>query len=228
MSEQTLEGTLSTRVTIDLCLACQAFWFDGYESLRLSPASVLALFRLIGEQAPRTPIALTETSRCPRCDATLVPAHDMQRSTRFQYLRCPAAHGRLITFFNFLREKDFIRPLSTAQIDALRESLQVVHCSNCGAPIDLAASPVCTHCGSPLSMIDMGQAQALVAALKDAEAHPKTVDPSLPLQLAAARQDVEASFAAFDQHPGWIQDVASAGLVGAGLSSIARWLKTHG
>jgi hypothetical protein len=225
MTEQTLEGRLSTPVAIDLCLPCQAFWFDGYESLRLAPGSVLRLFRLIGEQAPTKPVALAEASRCPRCQVQLVPAHDMQRHTRFQYLRCPLAHGRLITFFNFLREKDFIRPLSKSQIDELRRNVQMVNCSNCGAPVDLAAGSTCAHCGSPLSMLDMGQAQALVATLRDAEAAPRTVDPALPLHLEQARREVETAFAAFEQRPGWFDDVSSAGVVGAGLNAIARWLK---
>jgi hypothetical protein len=225
MTEQTLEGRLSTPVTIDLCLACQAFWFDGYESLRLAPGSVLKLFRLIGDQAPAKPVALAEASECPRCQTRLVPANDMQRHTRFQYLRCPLAHGRLITFFNFLREKDFIRPLSPQQIEELRRNVQVVNCSNCGGPVDLTAGSTCGHCGSPLSMLDMSQAQALVATLKEAEAHPRTVDPALPLQLEQAKREVESAFASFEQRPGWFDDVSTAGLVSAGLNSIARWLK---
>lgn len=225
MTEQELDGRLSTRVTIDLCLACQAFWFDGYESLRLSPGAVLMLFRLIGEQAPAKPSALADTSHCPRCQMRLVPAHDMQRNTRFQYLRCPVAHGRLITFFNFLREKDFIRPLSKEQIDALKRNVQVVNCSNCGAPVDLGAGSTCGHCGSPLSMLDMGLAQALISTLREADAQAKTVDPALPLQLAEATREVESAFASFEQRAGWFDDVSSAGLVSAGLSSIAAWLK---
>ena len=151
----------------------------------------------------------------------------MQRNTRFQYLRCPLAHGRLITFFNFLREKNFIRPLSQEQIDALRRNVEVVHCSNCGAPVDLAAGAPCGHCGSPLSMLDMRQAEGLVASLRDAEAQAatKTAGPALPLELERARREVESAFASFEQRPGWFDDVSSGGLVSAGLSSIARWLK---
>jgi hypothetical protein len=225
MTEHTLDGRLSAPVTIDLCLACQAFWFDGYESLRLSPGAVLTLFRLIGEQTPAKPAALAESSECPRCRTRLGPAHDMQRNTRFQYLRCPLAHGRLITFFNFLREKDFIRPLSKEQIDELRRNVQAVNCSNCGAPVDLAAGSICAHCGAPLSMLDMRQAQALVTTLRDADAHARTIDPALPLQLEQAKREVESAFASFEQRQGWFEDVSTAGLVGAGLSSIARWLK---
>src|SRR6187397_451066 len=87
MSEQTLDGQLGTNVKIDLCLSCQAFWFDGYESLKLTPASVLKLFRLIGEQPASKPAAMSDRSACPRCQMRLVPTHDMQRNTTFGYLR---------------------------------------------------------------------------------------------------------------------------------------------
>jgi hypothetical protein len=223
MTAMTLEAHQGRQVTIDLCHACQAFWFDGYESLQLAPASVLRLFRAIGEQG-RAAAALSDRSRCPRCGLRLVPTHDRQRQTAFEYLRCPQRHGRLISFFNFLREKDFIRPLSPAQIAELRQNVQTVNCSNCGAPVDLAAGAACAHCGSPLSMLDLGQAEALVARLQGATAPAaKEIDPALPFALEQARREVAAAFAEFEREPGWYQNVSSAGLVGAALGSIARW-----
>lgn len=225
MVEQALDGRTGQTLVVDLCRVCQAFWFDGYESLQLSPGSVLTLFRVIGEHMPSARMPLSDAAACPRCDATLVVTHDIQRNTRFQYRRCPKRCGRLITFFDFLREKDFIRPLSAEQIADLRRNVQVVNCSNCGAPVDLSAGTSCTHCGSPLSMLDMHQAQNLVATLREADHPHKAVDPTLPLQLEKARRDVEAAFASFDSDPDWFNRVSSAGLVGAGLSSIARWLQ---
>ena len=109
----------------------------------------------------------------------------MQRTTRFEYLRCPNGHGRLTSFFNFLREKDFIRPLTPQQIAHLRENLQSVNCSNCGAPVDLSKGATCEHCRSPLSMLDMRQAETLVAQLQQADNREKQgVDPALPLAEA--------------------------------------------
>jgi hypothetical protein len=225
MNTETLAGHLGTSVSIDLCLPCQALWFDTRESLKLSPGAVLKLFRLIGEHAlrPRAPAA--RDPACPRCSARLLMTHDQQRNTRFQYLRCPQDHGRLITFVEFLREKDFIRPLSAQQIEELRQSVQVVNCSNCGAPIDLTKSTSCAHCGSALSMLDMKQAGALVAELRESEQPARSIDPALPLELERARRDVEAAFASFERGSTWFDDVSRSGLVGAGLSSLARWLK---
>lgn len=225
MTALTLEGHNGRPVAIDLCHVCQAFWFDGYESLQLAPAAVLQLLRVVGERVGAAASPLAATSACPSCGLRLVPTTDQQRQTRFEYRRCPLHHGRLISFFNFLREKDFIRPLSRAQIDELRKNIQTVNCSNCGAPVDLAAGSACSHCGSPLSMLDMGQAEALVAKLREASG-PRTaaIDPALPLTLERARREVSTAFAAFEQESGWFDQASSAGLVGAALGSISRWL----
>ena len=224
MTELKLDGRLSVPVSLDLCLSCQAFWFDGYESLKLTPASVLKLFRLIGERPAAKPAVLSDRAACPRCRMRLAPTQDMQRNTRFEYLRCPAKHGRMTTFFNFLREKDFIRPLTPQQIEDLRRNVQNINCANCGASIDLAAGTDCAHCGSPLSMLDMRQAQELVDTLKDAGAA-KAVDPAWPMRAELARREAESSFALIDRSTGWAEHASSGSLVSAGLAAVAAWLK---
>jgi predicted amidophosphoribosyltransferase len=75
----------------------------------------------------------------------------------------------------------------------LRGQIQSVNCSNCGAPIDLAAGTVCTHCKSPLSMIDMKQPEQLLEQLRR-ESEPKPLDPDLALKLARARREIERLF----------------------------------
>jgi Zn-finger nucleic acid-binding protein len=227
MTPQTLEGHLGTSVTIDVCLPCQVFWFDSGESLKLSPAGVLALFRMIGEHPWTARPADASRPACPRCDVRLFLTHDQQRNTKFEYLRCPKGHGRLTTFMNFLREKNFIKPLSPQEVEQLRQGVQTVSCSNCGAPIDLATSSTCTHCGSALSMLDMKQAGALIAELR-AASPPKAINPALPLELERARREVDAAFASFECGPSWFEEVSSSGLVGAGLSALGRWLKQQG
>ncbi len=228
MTAQTLDGHLGTKVSIDVCLQCQVFWFDTQESLRLSPGAVLKLFRIIGERALHARPPASRLPACPRCHARLALTHDRQRNTPFQYLRCPNDHGRLISFVEFLREKDFIRPLSPQQIADLRDSVPVVNCSSCGAVVDLANSSACGHCGAPLSMLDLKQAGALVARLSEADDPDRPIDPTLPLRLEQARREVEASFARFEQGDTWLGDVSRGGLVGAGLSALARWLKDRG
>lgn len=227
MTAMTLDGHVGTTVAVDVCTSCQAFWFDQYESLQLSPGSTLKLFKLIGERSSSGKTSLSKVLRCPRCSARLLPTHDLQRATPFQYWRCDHEHGRFITFFDFLREKNFIRPLTEQQIQELRQNIQIINCSNCGAPIDLMKASACPHCGSAIAMLDLKQAEQMVAQLQRAS-EPRPVDPALPLELARARREVEASFASFEPGADWWRDASSSGLVEAGLSVVARWLKKSG
>jgi hypothetical protein len=148
----------------------------------------------------------------------------MQRTTRFQYRRCPSRHGRLTTFFDFLREKNFIRPLPAAELEELRRQVGAVNCSNCGGVIDLAKRSTCDHCGSPLSVLDTKQAERLVAELRNADRSGRPVDPTLPLQLAQARGELERSFAAFERSSGPELGARPSDLVVAGLRRFARWI----
>jgi DNA-directed RNA polymerase subunit RPC12/RpoP len=223
MTAITLEGHAGTSIVIDTCPACQAFWFDRHESLQLAPASTLKLFALIGEKKGARVAPLPAVMRCPRCSSRLLATNDLQRNTPFRYWRCDAGHGRFITFFDFLREKDFIRPLSPAQLQELRNNVQFVNCSNCGASIDLAKGSVCSHCGSPISMLDMKQAEAVVRQLQ-AASQPRPIDPALPIELARARMQAEAAFP-HGSGEVWWSDVSNAGLVQAGVKVVLRWLK---
>jgi hypothetical protein len=227
MTSMTLDGHLSVPIVIDLCRGCQAFWFDKYENLKLSPGSTLRLMKFIGEQVSPGNRTLANALRCPRCASSLLLTNDLQRSTRFTYWRCAKEHGRFIRFFEFLREKNFIRPLSPQQIAELKQNIQTVNCSNCGASIDLTRASSCMHCGSPISILDMKQPQRMLEQLQQAD-EPKPVDPALPLELARAKRDVEATFAGLESSPEWWSDTSSSDLVQAGLSAVARWLTKSG
>ncbi len=228
MQQEALPAHLDRTVAIDLCEPCQLFWFDAQESVRLTPAATLTLFRIIGERIARPVPSNRSIAKCPRCRARLRRTHDMQRNTRFEYLKCPHEHGRLTTFFDFLREKNFIRPLTPRQIDEIRRNLQSVNCSNCGGPVDLVNRTACAHCGTPLSMLDLQQAEALVDQLqradqREGERAAAPIDPALPLELARARREVEDAFAGI---PGtWFDTAASSDLIETGLKAVARWLK---
>ncbi|MGE3512673.1 MAG: zf-TFIIB domain-containing protein [Vicinamibacterales bacterium] len=219
----TLSGHSGRDVQIDICTACQLFWFDRHESLQLSPAGTLQLFRTIGEHVPARRQPLATVTKCPRCGSRLVPTRDRQRNVPFQYRRCPHDHGRLTPFFDFLREKHFIRPIDPAQLAELRRAVQSVNCSNCGAPINLAHQSACAHCGSPLTMLDVKAAGDLIDQLRHAASPDKPLDPSLPLRLEQARRQVEQSFAAFEREPRGALSAGGNDLISAALTTLARW-----
>jgi Zn-finger nucleic acid-binding protein len=221
-----LDGQLGREIDIDVCARCQSIWFDGQESLQLTPGAILAVFRIIGENVTRPEMRDGDIMRCPRCGGQLRRTEDLQRNTRFEYFRCPNKHGRLIAFFDFLKEKNFVKPLMPEQIVELRKYVKSVNCSNCGGPVDLTLHSECTHCGTPLSIIDIAQAERLVAQLHAADDRSRQpVDPGLPLALAQARRQAEKAFEGAPDHDQWGHDLGSLGTVGASLSAIMRLIK---
>ncbi len=208
MTAMALGGHLGAQVSIDVCATCQAFWFDQFESLQLSAGSTLNLMKFIGEHSSPRKASLPDALPCPRCATRLRLAHDMQRNMPFTYWRCGNEHGRFIGFFEFLKEKNFIHPLSSEQIKELRQNVQFVNCSNCGASINLESTSVCSYCHSPISMLDMKQPQQMLEQLKRA-AEPRPIDPALPLKLASAKLETETSLAGFDRSPEWWSDAHS-------------------
>src|SRR3984893_14173924 len=118
MEALSLEAHLGTTVDIDVCHGCQAFWFDAHESLPLGPGATLRRFEMIGSESSRSKTPLSIFLRCPRCRMRLLLTNDQQRNTPFQYWRCDREEGRVLTFFNLLQEKNFIHPISPAQIEA--------------------------------------------------------------------------------------------------------------
>jgi hypothetical protein len=224
MERRRLDAHYGRSVECDLCHGCGLIWFDARESIALTPGAVLRLFTALDEHRDRRHPLTTDAMRCPRCQAPLEATVDRQRATRFSYWRCEADDGHLTTFFDFLREKNFVRPLSPEKLAELRRYAPTVNCSACGAPVDLVRESECRHCRAPLSMLDPDQVQVMVRELQRAEARRTTVDPTFPVRLMADRAALER---AFRQAPAEIHaaDLGSAfGVVEAGVSAIVRLL----
>jgi hypothetical protein len=223
MERRRFEAHYGRMVDLDLCHGCGLIWFDSRESIALTPGAVLRLFAALDEHRDQRHPLQRDGLRCPRCRRPLQATVDRQRATLFAYWRCPGDEGRLTTFFDFLREKDFVRPLSAERLAELRRYAQTVNCSACGAPVDLARESACSHCQAPLSMLDPDRVQAVVRELQQAEARRTTVDPTFPVRLMGDRQALERAFRA----PGELDalDLAgSFGVVEAGLSALVRLL----
>jgi uncharacterized protein with PIN domain len=194
MERLTVDAVLGAKLDVDVCTQCRAFWFEPFETIHLTPASTLRLFSLIANAAGNAG-AFPASSHCPKCGAALRLTHDRQRNTPFTYWRCDNGHGRFTPFVDFLREKDFIKPLSPQQLNELRQTVQTIHCANCGAPIDLAHDSACAHCGAALSMLDMK---------KMAEVVSRPMPPTLVLPP--------------------IREHAPETLIDLGLRAVAKWL----
>lgn len=221
MTEWTLDSRLGAAITFEVCPPCQAFWFDQHKDLQLSPGSTLKLMKYIGEHTSPSKPTLSQRLSCPRCDQVLTLAHDIARNVRFTYWHCKNEHGHFIGFFEFLKEKNFIHPLSPKEIQQLRENVHTVSCSSCGAAIDLQNNSACPFCHSPISILDLKEQQRMLAELQ-AAAVPQPVDPTLPLKLALAKEQTSVLFQDHDAQ--WWQDAQSGDLVQAGLNAVARWI----
>lgn len=117
-----------------------------------SMASVLELFKIIGSSSERA--ELQSSLKCPNCAGALVFTHDVQHTTHFTYWRCLSDHSQLISFSQFLLEKNFVRPPSSEELAKLRAVVREISCSHCGATINLTTDAACPYCRAPITLID--------------------------------------------------------------------------
>jgi Zn-finger nucleic acid-binding protein len=192
-------------VIIDVCWDCHALWFDQYESTTLTPRSVIDLFRLIHDHRDKPARTLADSMACPHCRARLAHTQDIQRTNRITYHRCPNGHGRLTTFFQFLREKQFVRSLSKLEIEGLRATVKQVRCSGCGAVVDLAKDPACSYCRSPISVLDAAAVEKTLAALDDAQR--KRTSPNAE-ELASAFESLIATHKQAQRPDAWTRRIS--------------------
>ncbi|MGE5791146.1 MAG: hypothetical protein ACM36B_00545 [Bacteroidota bacterium] len=175
---------------VDLCHPCHAIWFDRNESLQLAPGAVVALFQDIHRHRDDARRPLAERPQCPHCRSALALTRDLARTGRFSYYRCPQGHGRLTPFFEFLREKQFVRSLTPAELARVRAELKSVRCSGCGAPIDLQRESKCGFCRAPVAILDADAVEKAVRMWSEAEARRRGAPT--PERVAEALLDLKA------------------------------------
>jgi hypothetical protein len=168
----------SGELDLDFCHRCHVIWFDQYESTALTPGAVIALFGEIHAHHETPPRPIAESLRCPKCRRPLKLTHDIQGTSRFTYHRCEAGCGRLTTFFQFLREKQFVRTLSPHEVSSLRAQVAQVCCSSCGARLELERETACRYCRAPISILDADAVRKTLAQLTVKEqARHRPIDP---------------------------------------------------
>lgn len=175
-------------VELDLCFACQGIWFDTHESLQLAAAAVMALFRLIHDHRDDLRLPLAPRLHCPRCETDLAPVRDVVKGGRFNYHRC-AEHGRFITFGQFMIEKGFVRELDRGEVARLAARVGVVHCSGCGAPVDIRSDAACPHCHAPIAILDPAAVDRALAGYR--QAADRAAAPMDPERMADALVSAE-------------------------------------
>jgi endogenous inhibitor of DNA gyrase (YacG/DUF329 family) len=216
-----LERRPDGKVTIDLCGDCQALWFDAFESAQLTPGATLELFRVVHATTPGTRRALPADLPCPRCETTLALTHDLQHATRFAYYRCRYGHGRFTPFFQFLREKNFIRPLDPAELARLKESIRTIRCASCGAPVDIERSTACPYCQAPIVALDPAAVDKALRELDTAEQKRLAPDPDKLGDSIVALARLQSEMERERQRERLDDDID---LVGFGLSVLGKVL----
>jgi hypothetical protein len=219
MAHRAFERRPQGKVDLDLCHACQGIWFDQYESAQLTPGAVIELFREIHEHHVASPTPLADRKQCPECRLPLKLTHDVQRTNRIVYYRCGAGHGRFTSFYQFLREKQFVRSLTPPEIERLRAHVAQVRCSSCGGPVDLARDPQCPYCRAPLSILDAQAVTRTLEELGTAERRRHQVDPYAAIDALLAGQRIERNVARAEGRP-LPRQSGSMDLVGDALDAL--------
>lgn len=184
--------------SIDTCAPCRALWFDGFESVQLTPGATLALLKTIHEAEDETARPLGARLTCPRCSSALALTRDVARTSRISYYRCPRGHGRYTPYVQFLLEKGFVRPLPPREIARLKASVGTIRCNGCGAAIDLGHDTACRYCRAPVAVLDPKALEDTVAALSAAESRRHHIDPAA---LAGALHEAERFNHALAERP---------------------------
>lgn len=217
MRTVSLERKPNGHADIDLCARCRGLWFDGYESLQLTPGATLDLLREVHEAEREPRGAVAEHPTCPRCRSTLALTRDLMRSTRFSYHRCTKGHGRFTPFMQFLLEKNVVRPLPPAEIERLKRHVGTIRCSGCGSGIDLGRDTSCSYCRAPIAVLDADALGTTIKELSAAEAKRHHVDPHLLADALIASERAHSALAA-DRVPARADAIVSA--IGLGATAL--------
>ena len=214
-------------VELDLCYTCHGMWLDPQENLKLAPAAVAELFRLLHEHRDSARHPLANKMSCPRCNTTLAQGFDQVRSGRYITYRCAKGHGRFSAFSSFMIEKGFVRMLTQAEIDDIATRVAVIHCSSCGAPVDLRKDHACLHCRSALSLLDPSAVEKALQGYAKATAASATIKaPELADALVAMERDRQRALREQKAQRGSVftQEVPDIDLWTLGVAMVAKIL----
>ncbi len=211
MQLQRLPAVYGGEVEIDFCFACQGIWFDRLENLKLAPEAIATVFKAMHRHNGEAHRPLAEVLRCPACRGRLSQGFDIVRSGRYITHRCEMQHGRFSSFASFMIEKGFVRQLTRPEIADIARKVGVIHCSSCGAPVDLRKEDACSHCRSALSLLDPEAVEKALQTYAKTPARPTAPDTAVADALVAMARERSRSEREAARLP-------AAGLVGAVLT----------
>ena len=215
-------------VELNLCFHCHGIWFDPQENLKLAPAGVVELFKLLHahREEARTPLALKID--CPRCQVSLTQGFDVVTSGRYITYRCARRHGRFSAFSSFMIEKGFVRLLTQPEIDDIAQRVAVIYCTSCGAPVDLRKDHACPHCRSAFSLLDPKAVERALLGYKTAATGPAGIKlPELADALVMLERDRLRALAATKTERGTLfgsGPTANVDLWAIGIAMVAKML----
>lgn len=190
MAPQDLERHDHGEVRVDICFSCAGIWFDRLESTQLAPVAVIDLCRQIYAHRDDRRRPLIENMQCPRCRNALVRSFDLSKTGPFSYFRCGRDQGRFTPFFQFLREKQFVRSLTAIELQRIRSLVKQVNCSECGAPIDLEHDSQCKYCHAPIAFLDADAVEKAMHMWSEAENRRRAAPASAAIGDALMRMQL--------------------------------------
>jgi hypothetical protein len=224
MQSQDLEQNYHGVVRVDLCFACAGIWFDRLGSVQLAPAAVITLFKEIYAHRDTAHQPVAKELLCPRCGDGLELGFDLSKSGKFSYFRCLRGDGRFTPFFQFLREKQFVRSLTEPELQKVRSQVQQIRCSECGAPIDLAQSSQCKYCHAPVSFLDPEAVEKAMQMWTDADKRRRLAPEAVENALRQSQpQHPQSPFASLGIHL-----LTGTNTTGAGLDLVAMGIHAIG
>ena len=157
-----LEGHYGQQIEVDRCDHCHLLWIDDLEAVRLSGLGWIDLLQSVHLAATEPSQALHLPLACPRCSLELKPVRNLTRFGRTAAHECPRRHGYFQTFGLMLAERGLVRPLGPRDRQTLRDEGRSLECLNCGASLADLRADACSHCGSPVTVLDLPRLLASV------------------------------------------------------------------
>ena len=206
-----LPGPLVRRLR-EACKLTPGATLEPFEAVRRGPGPIVAPHTAGPAALPAPHAAALALRNAPSARDALPLTH-----------RCASGHGRFTPFVQFLREKDFIRPLTRPSGRASSRSSVRSAAPPAAAPVDLEKDSACPYCRAPISILDPDAIGATVRALESAETQRKQIDVDglVDGMLEAHRRSVE-----FDRVEARRDGAGSAAvdLIALGLGAVAALL----